>query len=218
MRRITCASVLATVATVAAGLALVRLADAVGKRELIRTNQELIEKLTAVDHQFQALADQRKRLQLDEKLLSHRIAVMSKREPYLVINRDRGIVQLGLEDKILLETRFRMGGPEDDVEAFLTMPKATLEVLGKQSPTSWFRPDWLYNLEGVTPPADSAARTVPDAFGPGAIFLGGGIVIHGKVREEVPAEAIDYKYIELKNEALKSILGVLRPGSLVFIQ
>ena len=84
--------------------------------------------------------------------------------------------------------------------------------------TAWRRPDWLYRLEGVTPPADSVLRYVNDAFGVGAVYLGGDIVIHGKVSEEVPAEALDHDYIELDSMPLKSIVDAVKPGTLVLIK
>jgi len=218
MARVRAARVLAWVAMIAAGLGLARLADAVGKRELARTERELAQELDAVRKSRQELEDERNRLKMDEDLLAHRIAVMSKKDPYLVIVRSGRRLQLGMNDKVVLETGFRLRGPIDRVEAFEAMPRSTIEVLGVTTETDWFRPDWLYRLEGVEPPADSAGRVVANAFGAGEVFLGVGIVIHGKPREEVPPVAIDHVYLELAPRALRSILEAVKPGSLVFIQ
>lgn len=218
MAKVKAARVLAWVAMVVAGLGLARLADAVGKRELARTERELVQELATVRNNRQGLEDERNRLKMDEDLLGHRIAVMSKKDPYLVVNRSSRRLQLGTNDKIVFETSFRLRGPIDAVEALEAMPRSTIEVLAVTRETEWFRPDWLYRLEGVEPPVDSGLRVVRDAFGEGEVFLGGGVVIHGKPREEVPAVAIDHVYLELTSKALRSVLEAVKPGSLVFIQ
>ncbi|MEO0078982.1 MAG: hypothetical protein ABIK86_08315, partial [candidate division WOR-3 bacterium] len=63
-----------------------------------------------------------------------------------------------------------------------------------------------------------AARIVANAFGPGEIFLGGDIVIHGPASENIPAEAIDHSYIELDTNALKTVLEAVKPGTPVRIR
>ncbi|MEO0079527.1 MAG: DUF948 domain-containing protein [candidate division WOR-3 bacterium] len=209
---------LGIVATIVMALAFARLVDAVGKRELVRTVAELSGELAAVERQHQELSKEAERLEADHQLLEHRLRIISRREPYLVIQRGLGRVRLELQDKVLLEVPLRVRGPLADVDAFWEMSKRTYQVLAKRSETVWFRPDWLYRLEGVEPPLDSASRVVSNAFGPGILFLGGGLAIHGRVSEDVPVEALDHTYIELDSAALRSVLSMLQPGSLVFIQ
>lgn len=209
---------LGVLAMLAGCLALTRLVDAVAKRQLLNVTTELRAERAAVERLQDSLNGLRTRLDSDRLLLAQRLAVMAKSEYYLVVARGRGRLRLGLEDKTLAEVPFRVRGPADAAAAFMDMPRTTYEVLGTRRPTSWYRPDWLYRLEGVTPPADSAARTVWNALGPLAVYLGGGLAIHGPLSEDVPAEAIDYIYLELDTTALKSVCGVLKPGSFVFIQ
>jgi hypothetical protein len=211
-------SFIAAVATVAGSLALVRLADAVGKRELMRAAREVDAEAQVVARQYDSLEAVKVRLTQDEQFLNYRIASLSKREPYLVINRADRKVMLALQDKTILETKYRLRVLKEGDDEFAALPKATLEVLGKSVRTSWSRPDWLYRIEGVQPPADSAARCVKNAFGAGAIFLGGDLVIHGRVSDEVPAEAIDHNYIELDSMPLKTIVDAVKPGTLVLIK
>jgi hypothetical protein len=211
-------SVIAAVATVVGSLALVRLADAVGKRELMRAAREVDAESQVVARQYDSLAAVKAKLAQDEQFLNYRIASLSKREPYLVINRADRKLLLALQDKTILETKYRLRVLKEGQDEFTALPKATLEVLGKSIRTSWYRPDWLYWLEGVVPPVDSAARCVKDAFGAGAIFLGGDLVIHGRVSEEVPAEAMDHNYIELDSMPLKTIVDAVTPGTQVLIK
>jgi hypothetical protein len=91
-------------------------------------------------------------------------------------------------------------------------------VLGKKDTSEWIKPDWLYKLEGVEPPADSTARIVRNAFGPGQVFLGADLEIHGRVSEVVPAEAIDHNYLELDSLPLRAVLEAVKQGSLVLIK
>ncbi len=209
---------LAVIATVMFGLALVRVSDAVGKRELVRAARELAVEDSAARAEYQARADTRDRLMLDNDFLGRRIEMMSRREPYLVINRREQKLTMGMENRLLLDTKFRLRGPISRNGDEPSLPRATLEVLAKRSSTDWYKPDWLYALEGVPPPADSLERLVHDAFGPGEVFLGAGISIHGRVKEAVPAEAIDHTFIELDTSSLKAVVRTIQPGSQVFIQ
>ncbi len=209
---------LAVLATIVGSIALVRLADAVGKRELLRAAHDADVEARAVAGQYDSLQAVKAKLEQDRQYLNYRIASLSRREPYLVINRGEHKITLAVQDKTVLEAKYQFREVLEGQDEYTALPKATLEVLSKQVRTSWCRPDWLYRLEGVTPPLDSAGRCVRDAFGVGAIFLGGDIVIHGKVSDEVPAEAIDHSYIELDSMPLKSIVQAVKPGTLVLIK
>ncbi|MBM3314577.1 hypothetical protein FJY71_01860 [candidate division WOR-3 bacterium] len=209
--------VLGALALLVGLLALARLVDAVGKRQLLVVARELSSEAASLRRRHDMLAGQRDRLELDRQLLEHRLAVMSKREHYLVILRGQNRLRLGLEDKILAEVPIRVRGPQDAVDEFLAMPRTTYQVLAKRTETSWYRPDWLYVLEGVDPPADSAARVVPRAMGPVALELGGGLAIHGPVSDDVPTEAVDYVYVQLDTVSLKGVAGSIGQGALVFV-
>ena len=211
-------SFIAVVATVVGSLALVRLADAVGKRELMRAAREADAEAQAVADQYDSLQAVKAKLEQDTQFLNYRIASLSRREPYLVINREERKLTLAVQDKIVLEAKYQFRQPLEGQDEYTALPRATLEVLSKQVRTTWCRPDWLYRLVGVTPATDSAERCVKYAFGVGAIFLGGDIVIHGKVSDEVPAEAIDHNYIELDSMPLKTIVDAVKPGTLVLIK
>jgi hypothetical protein len=209
---------LAVVATVVGGLALVRLADAVGKRELIRAAREADAEAAVVASRYDSLEAAKARLEQDAQYLNYRIASLSRREPYLVINRGERRLTLAVRDKTIMETRYQFRQVREGADEYSALPRATLEVLSKQVRTAWCRPDWLYRLEGVTAPIDSAERCVMDAFGAGAVYLGGDLVIHGKVSDEVPAEAIDHDYIELDSIPLKTVVDAVKPGTLVLIK
>jgi hypothetical protein len=209
---------LAVLATIVGGLALVRLADAVGKRELMRAAREADAEARAVAGRYDSLQAVKAKLEQDAQFLNYRIASLSRREPYLVINRGERKLTLAVQDKTILETNYQFRQIREEEDEYSALPRATLEVLSKQVRTTWCRPDWLYRLEGVVPAADSAERCVQDAFGAGAVYLGGDLVIHGKVSDEVPTEAIDHNYIELDSIPLKTIVGAVKPGTLVLIK
>jgi len=211
-------SFLAVVATVVGSLALVRLADAVGKRELLRAAREADSEAQVVAGRYDSLQAVKAKLEQDAQYLNYRIASLSRREPYLVINRGERRLTLAVQDKTIMETRYQFRQVREGADEYSALPRATLEVLGKQVRTTWCCPDWLYRLEGVPAPIDSAERCVRDAFGAGAVYLGGDLVIHGKVSEEVPAEAIDHNYIELDSIPLKTVVDAVKPGTLVLIK
>jgi len=211
-------SFLAVVATVVGSIALVRLAEVVGKHELIRAAREAGAEAQAVAGKYDSLQAVKAKLAQDEEFLNYRIASLSRREPYLVINRAERVLTLAVQDKTVLETSYRLRVLKEGQDAYSALPRATLEVLSKQARTTWCRPDWLYRLEGVAPPPDSASRYVKDAFGAGAVYLGGDLVIHGKVSDEVPDEAIEHNYIELDSMPLKTIVDAVKPGTFVLIK
>ncbi len=217
MKRSGPSAILAVCAVVLLGLSLARLLDAVAKRALLTTRAELAETWRELDSARQALARKKARLLLDRQLLEHRLAAMARDEPHLVIDRRRRRLQLVLGDKVMLEAKFEVRGPAQGVEDFYAMPRSTLTLLGKRERTDWYRPDRLYRLEGLSPPADSADRLVERAFGPAELFLGAGITIHGRVSPEVPAEAVDHTYIQLDDHSLQALVKAVEPGALVFI-
>jgi len=211
-------SFLAVVATIVGSFALVRLADAVGKRELMRAALEADAEAQVVAGRYDSLQMVKAKLEQDTQFLNYRIASLSRRDPYLVIDRAERRLTLAVQDKIVLETKYQFRQIREGQDEYSALPKATLEVLSKQVRTTWCRPDWLYRLEGVTPAVDSAERCVKDAFGAGAVYLGGDLVFHGRVSEDVPPEAIDHNYIELDSMSLKTIIDAVKPGTLVLIK
>jgi hypothetical protein len=208
---------LAAIATVCGSIALVRLADAVGKRELLRASREVSAEANALAARYDSLKQVVGKFKQDQEFLNYRIASLSKREPYLVVSRADRKLTLAVQDKTVMESRFKLRALNPDDDIFEVLPRATLEVLDKQARTDWRRPDWLYKLEGVVPPPDSE-RVVRNAFGPGEVFLGGELEIHGPVSESLPAEAIDHNYIELDSIPLKRVVEAVKPGTLVLIK
>lgn len=208
---------LAVFATVVGALAVVRLADAAGKRELVRVATDVAVEESLALRRYEEARQARNRLLVDEQFLNARIASLSRSEPYIVIDRARSRIALAVQEKTLFEAPFRLRGPADADREFGELPKATLSVLGKRTQTDWVRPDWLYRLQGLEPPADSAQRVVTNAFGRGEVFLGGDLVIHGRVSDAVPAGALDHSYIELDDVPLRALVDAAKPGTLVLI-
>jgi len=209
---------LAIAAVVMGALAIARLADAFGKHELTRVARDVRSELDRVQAGHAELAAQADGLEQDRQLIQQRLDFMSKREHYLVIDRRQRRLQLCLGDKEMLDIGFRLRGPSDRVNGFRTLPSARLEVLGKRLDTDWYKPDWLYKLEGIEPPENPDDRLVRNAFGPGELYLGGAIAIHGAARGGVPDEAIDHSYIELDDKSLRAVVLAIEPGAKVLIE
>lgn len=203
------------VAVVFVGLGLVRLADAFGKTGLesgLAASRDLECRLAAGG---ESLSASRRALALEEQFLKRRLASIAGGEPYLIITRAEQKLELALREKVVLETYYRISGPIED--GLARLPAGTLEVLDVSTSTDWYRPDWVYEKRNAVPPRDSTSRTVRAAFGAGEVFLGGDIVIHGRVREAVAPEAVDRGYIELDDGALRSVVSAMKKGSTVLI-
>lgn len=203
------------VAVIFVGIGLVRLADAFGKTELERGLAASGGQERRLVVLRDSLSGARKTLALEEQFLKRRLASIANGEPYLIITREEQKLELALGEKVVLETYYRMSGPMQD--GLARLPIGTLEVLAVTTNTDWYRPDWLYEKRNVVPPRDSSSRTVRSAFGAGEVFLGGDIVIHGRVREAVAPEVVDRGYIELDDGALRSVVSAMKKGSTVLI-
>jgi hypothetical protein len=208
---------LGTGALVLVVLALLRLADAYGKTELGRQRELSAIEEEQVQASYDSLAGARRGLALEEQFLKRWLAFYSGDEPYLVLDRAERRLELAVGDKTLLVARYRLGGPVREQQVLGRLPVGTLEVLARNATSDWYRPDWLYEQRGIVPPRDSSARIVRNAFGPGEIFLGGDIVIHGRVREAVAPEAVDRGYIELDDGPLRSLVSAVKKGTTVLI-
>lgn len=204
-------------AALALALGLLRLGEGFGKPALADWLAASVADSTRLAAERDSLSALRRGLSLEERFLERRIAALASREPYLMIDRKARKLELAIGDKIVLVTKYELGGPEQLRPALAALPEATIEVLAVSPTTDWYRPDGLYEAKGVVPPADSALRLVNNAFGPGEVFLGGDIVIHGRPRQAVAPEAIDHAFIQLDDGPLRSIVLALKKGSTVLI-
>jgi hypothetical protein len=198
-------------------LGLLRLGEGFGKPALGRWLESATAEAGRLAAGQDSLSALRRGLSLEERFLERRIAALASRDPYLVIDRSARRLELAIGDKTVLVTKYELGGPEQLRSALAALPEATLEVLAVSPATEWYRPDRLYEENGLTPPADSAQRLVHNAFGPGEVFLGGDIVIHGRPRQAVAPEAIDHAFIQLDDGPLRSVVSLLKKGSTVLI-
>ena len=133
-------SFLAVVATIVGSFALVRLADAVGKRELVRAALEADAEAQVVAGRYDSLQMVKSKLEQDTQYLSYRIASLSRREPYLVINRAERTLTLAVQDKTILETQYQFEAQVEDYQ-FYRLKSLAAQPIGSMKKASSLCPD-----------------------------------------------------------------------------
>lgn len=99
------------------------------------------------------------------------------------------------------------------------MPRGTLLVQRRMDQPPWYKPDWMYRKQGKTVPGPMGSdRIQRGLIGSNALYLGGGIVIHGKHDRLVPGNAIDYVAIELDQQDLQWVWRTIPAGGVVILK
>lgn len=193
-------------------LTLVRFFDAVTKREIKGEHYILKQEFTSITNKLNGVENRISKKEGEKMFLSYQKSLASQKEPYLRIQRTLKNGQLKLEDKTLREMRFQIKGRKS-IEGEVALPLGILKIQTKIESTAFYIPDWIYELEAKEPSKDTLKRTIQNAFGRYLIYLGGDVVISGKIKEEIPVEALDLIHLEFEDEDLEVIYNTLNENS-----
>ncbi len=211
-------------------LSLIRLFDSIIKRELRSEWRDLRQEILTLHAKSESLSLLVREKEGEKMMLLLQKELAEQKEPYLRIHRATKTAYLKLEDKDLREMPFSIKGRKA-LAGEVTLPCGILQVSEKRETTSFYLPDWIYELQGKRPPsafgerrqaafgerrqADTLRGIVKDAFGKYIIYLGADIVLSGKVKEEVPEEALDLIHLEFEAEDIEAIYNSLKETSSV---
>lgn len=193
-------------------IAWVRLFDAVIKR--VVANEQ--ERLTKINEEYlgrnESLNNYITKIDQEIKLLQLRKELADETEPYLVLERKTRRAELKIEDKVMHEANFDvwlLPGLSD--RSFL--PSGILQVLAKQESTNYYLPDFYYELLGDSMPKDTAKRTIKNALGEYALYLGENLLIHGQFHPDLPKDLIQHNAIIFQPEDLRIFYHSLKTKS-----
>jgi hypothetical protein len=198
------------IATIIFTISLVRLTDAVIKRVI----KNEIEDLTKVNERYffanESLNAQSIKLDHELTLQKLKAELTNISDYYLELDRKTKKAWLKVEDKLIREMDFTIWLlPELDHRTYL--PSGELQVLAKQESTDFYLPDFYYELLGDSSPKDYASRTVKNAFGAYALYLGENLMIHGPFHSDLPKDLVRHNSIIFKPEDLEVIYHSLKP-------
>ena len=99
------------------------------------------------------------------------------------------------------------------------MPRGTMFVQRRMSNPPWYKPDSMFVRQKKTAPEPlGEGRIQKGLLGPCALYLGGGIVIHGRHSPLVPEYTIDYVAIELESTDLNWVWRTIPEGGVVILK
>ncbi len=150
-------------------------------------------------------------------MLRKRSAALGAEHLVLDLENERGWIKRG--DKVVRALDVKLVGPcfsksyPEAAEKF-KMPRGTLLVKKRMTNPPWYKPDWMYREQDKEAPGPLGADRVQNGLiGQYALYLGGGLVIHGRHSPLVPDKAIDYVAIELPPEDLKWVWRTIPTGA-----
>jgi len=159
-----------------------------------------------------------------QAFLTLRMRAADLDKDYLVfdLKKNKGWIKRG---NIIVRTlRTRVMGPcfskaYPNARQRFRMPRGIMLVQRRIDYPPWYKPDWMYTKQGKSAPAPlGPGRLQKGLIGSHALYLGGGVVIHGQHDRLVPNNAIDYVAIELNRQDLQWVWRSIPVGGIVILQ
>jgi len=155
-------------------------------------------------------------------MLRKRSADLQRKHLEFDLADEKGWIKSG--DKLIKTLDVKVVGPcfsnaRPAAEANFKMPRGTLLVRKRMTNPPWYKPDWMYREQGKEIPAPlGPTRVQTGLIGRYALYLGGGLVIHGRHDPRVPDKAIDYVAIELAPDDLEWVWKTIPTGGAVILR
>lgn len=143
---------------------------------------------------------------------------------YLVIDLEKNRGWIKQDEKVLRSFAIRRVGPNfsrafPNAARQFRLPRGVFLVRYKLPNPSWYKPDWLFEEQKKTVPAPLGAKRIQtNLLGKYAVYIGGGMVIHGIHDPKVPERSIDYVALELKNEDLSQVWQSISDAGVVIVK
>ncbi len=183
------------------------------------------EELERLRQERQALLSRLETLKDEHKFLMFEKEIYATDRRYLVLDTRSGAGSLRISGRVLREFSMVMNGcfvPEatsPESASSHILPKGAIKMIAKKKDPVWYKPDWMYEKEGKTPPdVNSAERLIKGPMGKFALFFGGGFVIHGKPVEGSPQVPMEHACIVLEDDDLRVAYNLLDNGSTAYVK
>lgn len=97
-------------------------------------------------------------------------------------------------------------------------PKGLFSVGRKEEDPVWYAPDWHFIEKGLrVPPPDSPSRYFPGEMGDFALYLGGGLAIHGTKYENTVGQASSHGCLRMRGDHIAAVYPLVKIGTKVII-
>jgi hypothetical protein len=155
--------------------------------------------------------------------LERKLAALTPRAPYLVINTSQNDFSLYNNHKLIRKGRCSTGSyvlMEDGNQQkwMFETPKGKFRIQGKTTSPVWKKPDWAFIESGMpVPPENHPSRYEFGVLGDYALSLGDGYLIHGTIYKRFLGLPVTHGCIRLNDEDLEAVYRTMPAGSRVYI-
>ena len=162
-------------------------------------------------------------LQVSNKRLEKKIAALSPKAEYLVIDTARNLVTLRKGNDVLSEMVASCGSGsvlEDTASGrrwVFDTPRGQHRIQSKVKDPLWIKPDWAFLEAGEAIPTDAGKRAERGAMGDYALGIGKGYFIHGTLYTRMLGRNVSHGCVRLGDEDLANLYRRLPIGTQVYI-
>lgn len=155
--------------------------------------------------------------------LRRRIANLSPREIYIVIDTANNILYLKKGEQIIRKSVISCGSgnilsePGGERKWVFDTPKGKFFVKSKIKDPYWIKPDWAFIEEGKDVPNDLKDRIEAYFLGEYALGFGDGYFIHGTLYTKLLGRNVTHGCIRVGDEDLKELYMSTSIGTKIYI-
>ena len=164
------------------------------------------------------------RLRARERTLKARLAAMTPRGVFIVIDQTHNRLYLKKGDETMLEAVCSAGSgmvlkesSGKKREWVFDTPRGRFEVLSKRANPVWRKPDWAFVEEGQPIPKNPAERLDYGSLGEYALYFGNGYMIHGTLYERLLGRAVSHGCIRVGRDDLRVVWANAPLGTPIYI-
>lgn len=156
-------------------------------------------------------------------ILRRRIANLSTRELYIVIDTANNALYLKKREKIMRKAVISCGSgnileePRGKRKWVFDTPRGEFVVKSKLKDPSWIKPDWAFIEEDKDVPKDKKERIETGVLGEYALGFGDGYFIHGTLYTRLLGRNVTHGCIRVGDEDLKDLYMASSIGTKIYI-
>jgi len=162
-------------------------------------------------------------LRAKRNTLKKRIAHLSPKETYLVIDTAKNRIYVKKADSILKEIVVSTGSgsilkdPKGGRQWVFDTPRGEHSVRLKKTDPVWTKPDWAFIEEGEDVPKNFKDRVEKGVLGDYALVLGDGYMIHGTLYTRMLGRNVTHGCVRVGDKDLKELYETIPIGTKVII-
>lgn len=155
--------------------------------------------------------------------LKKRIAALSPKGTYLVIDTAKNRLYMKKENNILKEVIVSTGSgsilddPKGNRQWIFDTPRGERSIQVKKTNPVWTKPDWAFIEEGEDVPKSFKDRIEEGVLGDYAFDLGDGYMIHGTLYTRLLGRNVTHGCVRVGDKDLKEIYNTIPVGTKVII-